>query len=77
MWHALTETTNRGLAYVALGCVVVMLGLQAMIFPIWGNDGDPPNVIVAIVSALFWGAVLVLLVVAVVGVRRRRDSRHR
>lgn len=74
MWRAITEATNRSLAYIALACLAVMLGLQAVIFAIWGNDGDPPDAVVVIASILFWGAALVLVTIAVLALRRRRRS---
>ncbi len=73
----LTEVTNRTLPYVGLGAAAVMLGLQAVIFALWGNDGDPPDAIVVIGTVLFWAAVLVALTVIVLAVRRRLSSRHR
>lgn len=74
MWKAVTRATNRTLAYVALGSVVVIVGLQVVIFAIWGNDGDPPDAVVAAAFVVFWGAILTLIVVAVVAVRRRRAA---
>ena len=54
-----------------------MLVLQAVLFAIWGEDGDPPNGVVAVAFVIFWGAGLLLLAVAVVGVRRRIGNRSR
>ena len=76
MWKAMTRATNRSLAYVALGAVIVIVALQVVIFGIWGDDGDPPDAVVATAFVLFWGSVLTLIVVAVLAVRRRRASRH-
>jgi inorganic pyrophosphatase len=76
MWHAMLGATNRTLAYVALGSLAIILGIQVLIFAIWGNDGDPPNVVVAIAFVIFWGAVLTLLVVASLALRRRLASRR-
>ena len=73
---AVTEATNRTLAYVALISVTVIVAVQVVIFAIWGNDGDPPNAVVAVGFVLFWGSVLALIVVAVLAVRRRRASRR-
>ncbi len=70
----MTRATNRTLAYVALGFVVVIVGLQVVIFAIWGNDGDPPDAVVAAAFVPFWGAILTLIVVAVVAVRRRHAA---
>jgi ABC-type multidrug transport system permease subunit len=53
-----------------------MLGIQAVIFGVWGNDGDPPDAVVAIAFVIFWSSVLVLLTVIVVAVRRRLALRH-
>lgn len=71
MWKAITHATNRTLAYVGAGSVVVMLTVQAVLFSFWGNDDDPPNGLVAVAFVLFWGSVLALVVVAVVAIRRR------
>ena len=76
MWKAMTRATNRTLAYVALGAVIVIVALQVVIFGIWGDDGDPPDAVVVAAFVLFWGSVLTLIVVAVLAVRRRRASRH-
>ncbi len=75
--RAITGATNRTLTYVGLGAVAVMVGIQAVIFGIWGNDGDPPNAVVALAFVFFWGAVLVLLTVIALAVRRRRASPRR
>lgn len=74
MWRAIKKATKRSLAYIALACLAVMLGLQAVIFAIWGNDGDPPDAVVVIASILFWGAALLLVTVAVLALRHRRGS---
>ena len=74
--RSITGATNRTLAYVGLGALVVMLGVQAVIFGIWGDDGDPPDAVVAIAFVLFWSSVLVLLTVIVLAVRRRLALRH-
>ena len=76
MWRAVTGATNRTLTYVGLGAVAVILGIQVVMFALWGNDGDPPDAVVAIAFVLFWGGVVVLLSVAVLAVRRRLASRH-
>ena len=77
MWKAVTGATNRALAHVALAAVVVIVGLQVVIFGIWGDDGDPPNAVVAAAFVLFWGSVLTLIGVAVVfAARRRHGSRQ-
>ena len=77
MRHLLADATNRSLAYVAIGFVAVILGVQAVFFAIWGNDGDPPNAAIAMGFVLFWGSLLGLVLVAVEAVRRRRSSRRR
>jgi hypothetical protein len=76
MWHAITGATSRTLTYVGQGSLAVILGVQVLIFALWGNDGDPPNAVVAIAFVLFWGAVLTLLTVAGVALRRRLASRR-
>jgi hypothetical protein len=55
VWNAISGATNRALAYVALGSVVVIVGLQGVIFGIWGSEGDPPNAVVAVAFVLFRG----------------------
>lgn len=74
MWRVMTEAISRSLGYTALSCVALMLALQAIIFAIWGNDGDPPTAVVVIASALFWAAAVVLVTVAVLAIRRRQGS---
>ncbi len=74
MWRVMTEATSRSLGYTALASLAVMLALQAAIFAIWGNDGDPPTAVVVIASTLFWTAAVVLMTVAVLAIRRRRGS---
>lgn len=76
MRKVLTGATNRALAYVALGSLAVILGLQAVIFGIWGSEGDPHDAVVAVAFVLFWGSVLTLLVVAIMAARRLRASRR-
>ncbi len=77
MLHRMTGASNRTLTYVGLAALAVILGLQIVIFAIWGDAGDPPDAVVAIAFVLFWGAVLVGLTVIVLGVRRRLASRRR
>jgi hypothetical protein len=74
MLRRVTAATNRTLTYVGLAALAVILGLQGVIFAIWGDDGDPPDVVVAIAFVLFWGAVLVGLTVAALAVKRRLAS---
>ncbi len=76
MRHRLADATNRTLAYVAIGFVAVILGIQVVFLAIWGNDGDPPNAAIAVGFVLFWGSLFGLVVVAVEAVRRRRRSRR-
>ncbi len=76
MLRRVTGATNRTLTYVGLAALGVILGLQAVIFALWGDDGDPPDAVVAIAFVLFWGAVLVGLTVAYLAVRRRLASRR-
>ncbi len=77
MFGRLTGATNRGLTYSGLAASAVMLGLQAVIFAIWGNDGDPPDAVVALASILFWGAGLFGLTVVVLALRRLASRRIR
>ncbi len=77
MLRRVTEASNRALTYVGLGALAVIVGLQIVIFTIWGDAGDPPDAVVAIAFVLFWGAVLAALVVVFLGVRRRLGSRRR
>lgn len=42
------RATDRRRAYIATPYVAVMLAVQAVIFAIWREDGDPPNGAVAI-----------------------------
>ncbi len=77
MLRRVTEASNRTLTYVGLGALAVILGLQIVIFAIWGDAGDPPDAVVAIAFVLFWGAVLVALAVVVLGAKRRLRSRRR
>ncbi len=72
-----TEASSRTLTYVGLGALAVILGLQIVIFAIWGDAGDPPDAVVAIAFVLFWGAVLVALAVLFLGAKRRLRSRRR
>jgi hypothetical protein len=72
-----TEASNRAPTYVGVGALAVIVGLQIVIFAIWGDAGDPPDAVVAIAFVLFWGAVLAALVVVVLGARRRLASRRR
>lgn len=74
MWHAMLGATSRTLTYVGLGSLAVIVGVQVIIFAIWGNDGDPPNGVVALAFVFFWGAVLTLLTVAGLALRRRLGS---
>lgn len=76
MWHAIVGATNRTLTQVGLASLAVLLGVQVLIFAIWGNDGDPPNGVVAMAFVVFWGAVLTLLAVAGLALRRRLASRR-
>ena len=76
MRDALLGATSRTLTYVGLGSLAVILGVQVVIFAIWGNDGDPPDAAVAIAFVVFWGAVLTLLAVAGLALRRRLASRR-
>ncbi len=71
------KASNRTLTYVGLAALAVILGLQVVIFAIWGDEGDPPDAVVAVAFVLFWSAVLVALTVAVLAVRRRLASRRR
>ena len=73
----MTGASNRTLTYVGLGALAVILGLQVVIFAIWGDKGDPPDAVVGVAFVLFWSAVLVALTVGVVAVRRRLASRRR
>ena len=77
MLRRVTEASNRALTYVGLGALTVIVGLQIVIFAIWGDAGDPPDAVVAIGFLFFWGAVLVVLGVLVLAVKRRLDSRRR
>ena len=77
MLGRLTGATTRGLTYSGLAALAVMLGLQASIFAIWGNDGDPPDAVVALAFILFWGACLFGLTVVVLALRRLLASRRR
>lgn len=77
MLHRLTQASNRALTYLALAALTVILGLQVVIFAIWGDDGDPPDAFVAVAFVLFWGAVLVAFTVAVLAGRRTLGSRRR
>lgn len=74
MWKAVTQASDRALRRAAMGCVIVILGLQAVIFGIWGNDGDPPDGVVVVGSLLFWASILTLIVVTITIVRRRRSN---
>ncbi len=76
MLRRVTEASNRTLTYVGLGALAVILGLQIVIFAIWGDAGDPPDAVVAIAFVLFWGAVLVALAVVFLGAKRRLRSRR-
>jgi hypothetical protein len=73
----LTEASNRTLTYVGLGALTVILGLQIVIFAVWGDAGDPPDAVVAVAFVLFWGAVLAELTVIFLAGRRRFTSRRR
>lgn len=76
MLRRVTQASNRALTYVGLGALAVIVGLQIVIFAIWGDAGDPPDAVVVIAFVLFWGAVLVGLAVLLLAVRRRLASRR-
>ena len=57
MLQRVAGATNRTLTYVGLAALGVITGLQAVIFALWGDDGDPPDAVVAIAFVPFWGAV--------------------
>ena len=76
MLRRVADASNRTLTYVGLGALAVILGLQIVIFAIWGDAGDPPDAFVAIAFVLFWGAVLVALAVVFLAVKRRLGSRR-
>lgn len=76
MFEKVTRAGSRTLTYVGLAAFAVILGLQAVVFAIWGNDGDPPDAVVVVASVLFWAAVLVGLTVVILGVRRRLAARR-
>ncbi len=69
-----TGPANRTLARISLGLVGIILGLQVVIFGLWGNDGDPPDGVVVAAFVLFWGSIVGLAVVVVVALRRRIGS---
>ena len=53
MLRRVTGATNRTLTYVGLAALAVIVGLQGVIFAIWGDDGDPPDAVVAIAFVVF------------------------
>lgn len=53
MLRRVTEASNRALTYVGVGALAVIVGLQIVIFAIWGDAGDPPDAVVAIAFVLF------------------------
>lgn len=71
MPRAPTGPANRTLARISLGLVGIILGLQVVIFGLWGDDGDPPDSVVVGAFVPFWGSIVGLVVVVVVAVRRR------
>ena len=77
MLRRVAQASNRTLTYVGLGALTIILGLQIVIFAIWGDAGDPPDAFVAVAFVLFWGAVLVGVTVVVLAITRRLASRRR
>ncbi|MDQ4098472.1 MAG: hypothetical protein M3144_11475 [Actinomycetota bacterium] len=77
MLRRIGGVSNRALTYVGLGALAVILGLQIVIFSIWGDAGDPPDGFVAVAFVLFWGSVFAAFTVFLLLVRRRALSRRR
>lgn len=76
MGHSVGAVSTRTLGFVALGALVFALGLQLLTFGIWGDDGDPPSAYVAVATVVFLGAILTLIGIAAIVVRRRLAARH-
>lgn len=47
MLRRVTGATNRTLTHVGLAALAVILAVQAVIFALWGDEGDPPDAVVS------------------------------
>ncbi|MDP8907597.1 MAG: hypothetical protein M3N47_00455, partial [Chloroflexota bacterium] len=56
---------------VLIGAIAVVAIDLALVFALFGMDGDPPDAFVIVATLVFWTAVLVAAVAIVLAVRAR------
>lgn len=61
---------------VLVGAVLVMALDLALVFALFGNDGDPPDAFVIVATAVFWTAALVAVTSGVLTLKRYRRARR-
>lgn len=61
---------------VLMGAIAVAGIDLAVVFALFGIDGDPPDAFVIVATLVFWTAVLVAAVAVVLAVRARRATRR-
>ena len=61
---------------VLIGAIAVAGIDLALVFALFGTDGDPPDGFVIVATLVFWTAVLVAAVAVVLAVRARRATRR-
>ncbi len=61
---------------VLIGAIAVVAIDLALVFALFGMDGDPPDAFVIVATLVFWTAVLVAAVAIVLAVRARRATRR-